>query len=262
MSVALRVRFALRALVFALSLFAPGCAAAQAQLIANPVPDITTPAVVFVADGAGNFQAASRTLRAVAESDGYPLRIVTFKWSHGYGRVLADQVCYAHARAEGKRLADEVQAYHAQHPDTPIYLVGHSAGSTVVLTALENLPAGVVDRGIMLSPAVSRHYDLRPALAAVQSGLYVHYSAHDYWYLGFFTSLLGTSDRHWDTSSGRQGFQVPTEGEDFQLFTKLYQRGWQPGDVQLGNLGGHYGTYQPEFLRTHIVPLLQPAPSD
>src|SRR5438105_4489221 len=87
-----------------LSVAASDCATIQAQSTSHTIPGITTPVTVFVADGAGNFQVTSRTLRAVAQSDGYPLKIATFKWSHGYGRVIADQICFSHARTEGKLL--------------------------------------------------------------------------------------------------------------------------------------------------------------
>jgi pimeloyl-ACP methyl ester carboxylesterase len=231
-----------------------GCATAHAQL---RTPGVPCPATVFVADGAGNFQLTSKTLRTVVQMDEDPLQVVTFNWSHGYGRVIADQVGYAHARAEGQRLADAVLLYRAQHPTVPLYLVGHSAGSSVVVAALETLPTGTVDRAMLLSPSLSSNYDLRPALASVGRGLYVYYSTQDYWYLGLVTGVLGTSDRRWANSSGRYGFQAP-EGEDARLYGKLYQRQWEPSDAPLGNHGGHYGNYQPEFLRAHIIPLLQP----
>jgi pimeloyl-ACP methyl ester carboxylesterase len=242
-----------------LCLLVSGCA--TAPLAPPSLAGAPAGAMVFAADGAGNFQAASRTLRAVSRSAKCPLQVETVNWSHGYGRVVADQLCYTRSRGEGKRLAASVLDYHAQHPGVPIYLVGHSAGSAVVLAALEDLPPGLVDRAVLLSPSVSTGYDLRPALAAVDRGLYVYYSKHDYWYLGFVTGVLGTADRRWTSASGRYGFQVPPEGADASLYSKLYQRSWQPGDMQLGNLGGHYGSYQPEFLRAYIVPLLQPAAS-
>jgi pimeloyl-ACP methyl ester carboxylesterase len=244
--------------VAALALVASGCASIESELRPRPVAGISDAAIVYVADGAGNFQIASRSLRAVVNKDGYPIRVKTWKWSHGYGRVIADQVCFEHAKAEGRRLAEEVVARHDRHPDTPIYLVGHSAGSAVVVTALEHLPAGIVDRAILLSPSLSTCYDLEPALAAVKRGIHVFYSQHDYWYLGMVTGLLGTSDRRWCCSSGRYGFDAPARGPATGLYAKLFQRAWHPTDVHVGNFGGHYGNYQPDFLRTRVVPLLQP----
>ncbi len=252
----LRVR---AAILLVVGLTAPGCATTQSKLALHRVPGVTCPARVYVADGAGNFQIASRTLQSVVQADHYPLQVVPFNWSHGYGRVVADQVGYTHARMEGRRLANEVCSYHAAHPEIPIYLVGHSAGSAVVLAALENLPPGVVDRALLLSPSLSTTYDLRQALSAAQRGIYVYYSTHDYWYLGLITGVLGTSDRRWTASSGRYGFEVQDQCAGVNWYGKLYQRSWQPPDAKLGNYGGHYGNYQPEFLRAYIIPLLQPS---
>ena len=220
-------------------------------------PQATIPpggAVVFVADGAGNFQAASDALRKAVALDHAHIEVVTFPWSHGYCRILSDQLGFRHAQAQGKRLALEVEAFARQHPHVPIYLVGHSAGATVVLSALENLPPGLVERAMLLSPSISSRYDVRPALNAVSHGLHVYYSEHDFYYLGLATHLIGTADRHFfQSASGRVGFQVD---DDMVVGLKLHQRPWQPGDQATGNLGGHFGNYQPQFVRKAVLPLI------
>lgn len=219
-------------------------------------------AVVFVADGAGNFQAVSRTLNELFQQEQVPVHVVTFEWSHGYGRILADQLGFHYAMAQGKRLALEVAAYARAHPHMPLYLVGHSAGSTVVLSALEHMPPDLIERAFLLSPAVSNTYDVRPAVRNVSRGLHVYYSRHDYWYLGFATHVLGTADRKYvHPASGRVGFKVPVDCGDFALQAKLIQRPWQRVDIQTGNLGGHYGNYVPGFLKRHLLPLLEPVKS-
>jgi hypothetical protein len=214
-------------------------------------------AVVFVADGAGNFQVASRGLRQVAFEDGLPLEVRAFEWSHGYARILSDQMLLGHTREQGRRMAAEVCGFHAAHPETPISLYAHSAGCTVVVGALEALPPGLVERAVLLSPSISSRYDLGGALRGVKQGLHVFYSRHDWWYLGVCTTLLGTADRHGSRCGGRVGFDAagPLEPE---LAVKLFQRPWQPEDRALGNNGGHFGHYQPAFVRAYIVPLLMP----
>jgi pimeloyl-ACP methyl ester carboxylesterase len=211
---------------------------------------------VFAADGAGNFQTASAMLRKVARADSLPLEVVSFEWSHGYLRIVSDQCIYGHARRQGHALADIVLDYHAAHPDKPIALYGHSAGCSVVVAALEELPSGIVDRAVLLSPSMSAGYDLGPALAHVNCGLHVFYSRRDWWYLGLVTGMLGTADRRLASTSGRIGFDAVHGRWDPQLDAKLCQRVWRPDDRTLGNAGGHYGNYQPAFLRTHVVPLL------
>lgn len=246
-------------LLLAVALGLAGCASVKALAPPADAGRAGVPGTVFVADGAGDFQFTSRSIRNVAQADGYPLQVVTYSWSHGYLRVIADQVGYEHARCEGKRLATEVLEFHARHPGTPVYLLGHSAGSAVILAALENLPPGVVDRAVLLSPSLSTCYDVRPALASVEGGLYVFHSPYDTWYLGVVTGVVGNSDRRWGSSSGRYGFHVP-DCDPAGVYARLHQRSWQPSDVELGNRGGHYGNYQREFLRVHVLPLLEPVP--
>jgi pimeloyl-ACP methyl ester carboxylesterase len=235
-----------------------GCAS-SIPMVLPPPPAVGPAGVVFVADGAGNFQMASTTLRKVAAEEQSPLLVETFPWSHGYPRCLSDHMDYTHARAEGRLLAAQILAVRQQCPGARIYILGHSAGCSVALAAAEALPAESIERVILLAPSVSARYDLRPALAAVHEGLEVFYSRRDWYYLALVTGITGTSDRCWASASGRCGFAPHiTCPEDAGLYARLHQHCWQPSDGKLGNTGGHYGPYQPEFLRQSVLPLLQP----
>jgi pimeloyl-ACP methyl ester carboxylesterase len=215
--------------------------------------------VVYVADGAGNFQAASTSLERTILEQGTPVCVERFEWSHGYGRILSDHLGLRHARAEGARLAAEVRAFNEQSPQTPVFLLGHSAGCEVVLAAAEALPPGSVEDVVLLAPAVSSHYDLRPALAASRRGVDSFYSPNDWVYLGVGVAVLGTTDRHWAAPAGRVGFRpVGASPEDGALYDKLREYPWDPQQSWTGNFGGHYGGYQPGFLRASVVPLLAP----
>src|SRR5262249_27841633 len=121
---------------FFVAVLLSGCASVPTSGIARaaaPCPCDRPHALVLVAAGAGNFRGATATLgRAASEADA-PLCVEPFVWSHGYCRILADQMGREHMREEGKRLAEVVLAHRRQDPATPIYLVGHSAGSGIVL---------------------------------------------------------------------------------------------------------------------------------
>jgi pimeloyl-ACP methyl ester carboxylesterase len=213
-------------------------------------------AIVFVADGAGDFRVTSTFLREVVAHDGCPVHVETFPWSHGYGCVLRDQIDYAHARAEGCRLAATITAYCQSHPGASVYLVGHSAGSAVVITAAEHLPPDSVQGMALLAPSLSTFYDLRPVLHAVRH-LDVYYSHHDNLYLGLVIGICGTSDRMHAPASGRVGFQVHADcPEDQLLLSRLRQHCWQPTDAWTGNHGGHYGARNPGFLHARVLPML------
>jgi pimeloyl-ACP methyl ester carboxylesterase len=216
--------------------------------------------VVFTADGAGGFGTTSSALRSAIADEGLPLCVETVPWSHGYGRGLADQMDYGHAREEGACLAGQVLARRRSCPGSPIFLVAHSAGSAVVLAAAEALPSDSVDGIVLLAPSVSADYDLRPALRSARRGIDVFTSENDLLFLGLGTSLVGTADRHWSAAAGRVGFRpVADTPEDLALYARLRQHPWHSCVAWTGNPGTHYGCHFPRYLRAYVLPLLCPA---
>jgi pimeloyl-ACP methyl ester carboxylesterase len=210
---------------------------------------------VFVLDGAGNFLGTSAALRQAVAEDRVPLAVETFEWSHGDGRLFADQIDYAHAREEGCALAARIRAQREAFPAGKVYLIGHSAGCGVELATAEALPPGYVDRAVLLAPDISACYDLRPALRSCR--IDVFYSERDRAILGLGTTLLGTADRHRTAAAGRVGFRPVVERpEDPALYTRLRQHPWDPVTEWTGNNGGHYGSYEVPFLRAYVLPLL------
>jgi pimeloyl-ACP methyl ester carboxylesterase len=217
--------------------------------------------VVFVADGAGGFAATTAALTDAIRAEGLPLRIEEVEWSHGWGRVLSDQIDYCHVRDEGRKLAEKIVALRRACPAGEVYLVGHSAGAAVVLAALEAVPPNFVDRAVLLAPAVSAEYDLRAALRGVRCGLDVFSSRRDWFCLGLGMGLFGTTDRCWSAASGRVGFR-PEGGRPTNagLYARLRQHPWGPCQAWTGNQGGHYGSHRTAFLRAYVLPLFQPRP--
>ncbi len=223
------------------------------------LPQSDKPAV-FVADGAGDFRACSGTLRQTAAEDGLSLDVVTFVWSHGYLRNFADQTDAEHMRRRGSMLAELCRQQRQRFPEQPITLVGHSAGSGVVLAAAEELPGGTIDRIVLLSPSISDHYDLRLALAATRHGIDAFISDSDWVWLGVLVRLLGTpDDPNASRASGRFGFTVVPQDPEY---AKLRVHRWSPEQKLLGHDGGHFGGYQPGFLRDRVLPMLKGTASE
>jgi len=213
-------------------------------------PPAMPPTLIFVADGAGDFRAASTSMRKVLDQQGLPGSVQTVVWSHGYLRILKDQVDYAYARAQGCKLAETILTVRQTHPEISIYVVGHSAGAVVALAAAESLPPCSIEGMALLAPSLSTFYDVRPALPAIRRHLDVYYSTHDILYLGLGTGVFGTSEGIHAPASGRIGFQVQDD------LCKVRQHQWQHSDCPTGNWGGHYGGYQPGFLRERVLPLM------
>ena len=240
-----------------LALLSAGCATSRQGAVCTRLLPASQRGVVFSADGAGGFEATSAALQETVAQVGLPLLVEPVDWSHGFGRVLADQMDLDHARCEGQRLAARIIALRVQRPDHDVYLVGHSAGCTVVLSAAENLPADAVKRIVLLAPSVSADYDLRRALRSSRNGIDVFFSGRDYYYLGIGVALTGTADRRWTSpAAGRTGFRPLVENCcDAALYQKLHQHGWDPCVEWTGNRGGHYDGYKTDYLRSYVLPL-------
>jgi pimeloyl-ACP methyl ester carboxylesterase len=213
--------------------------------------------VIFLADGAGDFQVTSSVLERVLVEDHVPLEVRSVRWSHGYWRVAADQFDEMHARAEGWKLAEQIKAERRAHPEEEIYLLGYSAGSSVILSAAEELPPQIVDRIILLAASAPTNYDLRPALRSSRDGIDSFYSRRDRWCLGLFLRMEVMLGIKYTPAGGRIGFRPVIESpEDAVCYSRLRQHPWEPEWEWAGNGGGHYGAHQPEFLRLFILPLL------
>ena len=223
----------------------------------SPVKECEPTGVVFAINGSGNFQLTSTSLEKAVADAGLPLTVVTVEWSQG--SVVADHTDWEHAQEEGRRLAGQIATYHEARPHDAIYLVAHSAGSGVALTAVAACQPGLVNRVILFAPSVSAEYDLRPALRSSSDGIDVFYSRRDVFSLGFGVAFVGTSDGGQGCQvAGRVGFQAEEETpEDAALYAKLRQYPWEHWQARDGNHGFHSGARRPKFLHTYVLPLLQ-----
>ncbi len=210
--------------------------------------------LVYVVDGAGDYRGCSTALTKAMFAEGNPVELSTVAWSHGYRKLLLDQVDVVHARRQGIKLADTIREQKARESGRRIVVVAHSAGAAVALAAAEQLSADTIDRLVLLAPSVSKSYDLRPAVAACREGIDVYCSTRDRWALGIAMRLVGTTDdRHSRKAAGRLGFEVPCAVE---LSEQVRQHFWSPENKADGHDGGHYGAYSETYVRRYILPLL------
>jgi len=205
--------------------------------------------VVFVADGSGRLRNLSADLAQAVGDAGLPLQVRSFNWSHGTGRVFLDLRGRAHHQQKGRQLAECVVSFHETNPGEPIFLVGHSSGTAVVLAAAENLPPGSVDGIVLLAPAVSPRYDLRPALQVSAGGVDSFYSPRDL--ISRAQVLSGTADGRFSPSAGCAPFVVPDDGVENDCYSGLRQHRYG-----LHGEGGHFDCTRRRFLRDNVVPLL------
>jgi hypothetical protein len=217
--------------------------------------------LVLVADGVGGFDLCGIGLRYVLGAERLPYAIHLVPWGHGVGRWYADLTNAANRDAKARLIADTVERYQADWPGDPVFLVAKSGGSGVVVKALELLEKTMVERVVLLAPALSPAYDLTGALRAVRREIVVFWSPLDVFVLGAGTRLFGTIDRVKTVSAGLVGFRTPSLGNlglaPGQSYGKLRQVRWRPRMATTGYFGGHLGPDSPMFLRKYVVPLLR-----
>ena len=217
------------------------------------------PGVVFAAGGVGGVDPLAMWTRLVLPLAGVRHEVRDFVWTTGLGRLVRDVQDTENLNRQADRLAREVLDYKADHPDAPVYLIAHSGGNGIILAAAERLPPCTVERMVLLSPAVSPAYDLRPALRATRREIVSFHSPLDRFWLHWCTSTFGTMDRVFGPSAGACGFTEPDglDAEGQALYRRLVQVGWKP-EMLLALRGGlHVSTVMPGFLLRHVAPWLR-----
>jgi hypothetical protein len=211
--------------------------------------------------GVGGLDFCGSSMRRLARSGRLPCAVDSIVWGHGFGLWHADLTDVANHDRQAGRVAEMVRQFRRDHAAEPIFLVGKSGGCGVAVRALEQLDTDLVERAVLIAPALSPAYDLTAALRAVRHEAVVFWSPLDLVILGAGTWLFGTIDRVRSVGAGLVGFAVPgrdePESERTRQYAKLRQVRWGPRMVALGHLGGHFGADQPWFLLRWVVPLLR-----
>ena len=220
----------------------------------TPVRPDTRAGIVYVVQGIGGLSVWGSTAKSALRQAKLPHEVREFRWTHGPGKFLKDLQDTGHHQAKAAELADEIRKLREEDAERPIYLVAHSAGTGLVLRAVESLPAGSVERLILLSSAVSPQYDLRPALAATRREIVSYHSPHDRMMLEWGTKKFGTVDRVYSAGAGLNGFQTPTDANanDKALYDRLVQVPWSQRMLRCGHLGQHNGPCSPAFMLNEL----------
>lgn len=167
-------------------------------------------------------------------------------------------------RVEAFRLARRIMKHQRTHPGCSIFLVAHSGGAGIALSAVEALsPAMPIDGVILLAAAVSPRRDLRSALERTKLGIWNFSSRRDVAFLMLGTSLFGTMDRTFEPSAGAVGFKLPSdlsEAEADQYARKLHPMPHDRAMAEYGNHGTHNGWAKREFVAAWLAPIIKGDP--
>jgi hypothetical protein len=225
-------------------------------------PDRGAPAhrgLVIIVDGIGGFDMLRLSAQLSLPLAGVAHEIRDFLWQHGKGRLLKDLQDTRYLLHKADELAEEIRWARTHDPERPIYLISRSAGTGLALLAAEQLPAGTLERIILLAAAVSPEYDLRGALRATRGEIVCFYSSHDQLVLNWGTRHFGTVDRVYGPSAGLRGFVLPPglAGPEKVLYERLVQIPWNARMLLTGNAGTHSGSLVPGFLVKEVAPWLR-----
>lgn len=199
-------------------------------------------------------------MRQGLEQDGYEGEFRNFRWQTGLG-ALADQTAsVAYKRRKASELVRLMKGHWRRYPGGSVHLIGLSAGSAIVVYALEQLPTAYqVDNVILLGSSLSADYDLRCALRRVRGEVHVFTSRHDR-VLSVLVPLTGAADRRYvgRRVAGRYGILLPPDADDETeaLYSKVVNIEWQEARAEHGDPGTHTGTTNPQFVRRFVAPLI------
>jgi hypothetical protein len=224
-------------------------------------PAARSPLVIFL-DGAGHF-GAGYSVRSGLERGGYIGAFEVFNWSSFLGPG-ADHLVVARSKGKAHQLSQRIKEARAGFPKGRIYVMGLSAGTALVVSALEDLPKDVrVDDVVLFSSSVSSQRNLAAALRHVDGRLYATYSPHD----GILSSLVINADGGEGAPAGLTGFVLPARlsQENLAQYAKVVNIPWQPSYVGFGWHGGHVQVTTSGFVQHVISPRIlsnEPYPLD
>jgi len=171
----------------------------------------------------------NRDIRRGLEMAGIRRALPIYHWGRpvpGIGMIL-NQMDFIGNRLAGASIAKMIEQYQAEHPDAPVYLVGHSGGGGVAVFAAEGMPEGKqVDGLVLLSASIWSGYDLTKALSRCRSGIANFYNESDIGLLGIGTTITSNVDGMRGPSAGLIGFETPKPGDSEAkklAYGKLFQ---------------------------------------
>ncbi|HRX85717.1 MAG TPA: hypothetical protein P5572_11930, partial [Phycisphaerae bacterium] len=180
---------------------------------------------------------------------GIPAAVATWNAEDLEDALAAAETCGTIVRDAAER---------RRHPQGYLGVMGLSAGTAVVVSALELLPNDVqVDYVVLFEPSISATRNLAPAMRHVRGKLYATCSAND----GILGTLLATADGGPLPPAGKIGFRVPLGLPAGQRppYARVVNLPWRSKYRRMGWNGGHVSSTTSKFVELVIAPrMLQP----
>lgn len=221
-------------------LLGAGCASAPSSADA--------PLVIFL-DGAG-WAGSQRGVRSGLEAAGFEGHVEVFPWTSLLGPV-PDHLLAGRNQKKGKELARRIARRRRAFPQHDLHVMGLSAGTAVIVFALEQLPPGVtVDNVVLFASSISADHDLSLAMEHVNGHLYATSSPHDEILGGLRINADGQTGR----PAGLDGLRIPSRVKRYDHYTRVVNLAWRPAYIEMGWSGSHTGVTDHQFVRDVIAP--------
>ncbi len=197
--------------------------------------------------GAFNARLELGVVATTLRDSGYDLAYEIVPWGYTETQLIDPVGTHDSTMRFARREAERIADYRQQHPDGSVILFGYSAGGFTALKVAEALPDAVkADRIVLLSPSISRQYDLTLALERTEREIVVFYSPFD-----LVSQLVGLllrgNDLVRDASAATFGFSMQHE--------RIIQIGWTPDMLAFASIGMHWDQFaNPAWLRTYLLP--------
>lgn len=173
-----------------------------------------------------------------------------YDWT-GTDRGIVSLINVARHDQQSTVVAKMIEQQRHDHPDQPIILTSHSAGTGIAVWALEKLPDDVqVDDLVLIASALSPKHDLSRALLHVKHRAYAFNSNLDTLILAIGTTGFGTVDRVKSVSAGNINFCVPKDRA--AAYAKLIQIPYDADWLRFDNDGSHIGPMMRSFAK-HVI---------
>lgn len=217
---------------------------------------------VFFCDGAG-WYASARSVNAGLRNAGFRGRFRNYAWSSFLGPTT-DHLITARSRLVARGLSRQIEEARRDAPDEPIYLMGLSAGTAVILSAVDELAQGVkVDHVVLFSSSVSSNRNLVPVMNNITGRLYATTSPHD----GILKAIVTNADGGDGPPVGLAGFHYSGQGGRVgtNAYDRVFNLPWRASFLQYGWDGGHTAVTTATFVQHVIAPRLfrdRPHPLD
>jgi len=209
--------------------------------------------IIFL-DGASHFGSATK-VRSGLRRAGYRGEFEGFVWTSFLGWGV-DHLVRANSESVAIKLANRIREVRTEHPDGYLALMGLSAGSAVILGALERLPEGqTVDDVVLFQPSVASDRELTRALEHVRRRMIATHCRWD----AILAAMAISADQHIAKPAGQIGFQSPRpmSAKQRRQYIKLLSIPWQKRYAASGwggIKGWHVSSTSPGFVRRYIAP--------